>query len=72
MFDRLKKAGLERQIKVKIAQNIDSRAFPNDDTKELAESGAAEVYEYDYSKNKERIGFASLTITIYLVPVLSL
>jgi hypothetical protein len=40
---RLKEAGLERKIKIRIAQNIDSKSFPNHDTKELEESGAAEA-----------------------------
>lgn len=39
-------AGVERKIKIRIAQSIDTRSFPNYDTKDLEKAGAAEVNLY--------------------------
>ncbi|OQV15594.1 Phospholipase D3 [Hypsibius exemplaris] len=49
IFKELSKAGLQRKIKVRIAQSLSSHQFPNNDTAELENTGAAEVRSLNFT-----------------------
>jgi len=50
IYEKLKEAGLQRGIKIRIAQNLPSASQPDADTRTLQQLGAAEVRSLDFSK----------------------
>lgn len=50
MFKALKKAGLERGVRIRIAQNQPSKSAPDLDTKELESLGAAVVRNLNFNR----------------------
>lgn len=50
VFQELKEAGLNRGIRIRVAQNQPSKSAPDEDTRELKELGAAIVRNLDFSR----------------------
>ena len=50
VFQRLKEAGLERGIRIRVAQNQPSQSAPDQDTLELEKLDVAEVRNLDFSR----------------------